>query len=341
MADGGTKQKTKIMEFINDLNLRKQADNLGVRIWQTPGFLFIVMGVVASFIMTGTYLISKDYDDPQTLILMESGVAITILVIGNGVVNIVEQVAKLNKSKSEFVSVASHQLRTPLSAIRWETELLLSKLKHGLNDKQLEYIRSIDEQSQKMARLVNDLLDVARIDQKRLVLRHMPVDLEKIVEDIAKSFSPIAKAKGVELIFSPAKKIPRVTGDPERIRMVAENIISNAVKYTVSGGKIEMKLSKKDRSVVFSVKDNGVGIPREQHRRVYDKFFRSDNIVKYQTEGTGLGLYISKNIIEQLGGKIWFESVENLGTIFNFSLPVSRHKESQKRKFKEEWGFIG
>ncbi|NTU66925.1 MAG: HAMP domain-containing histidine kinase [Candidatus Moranbacteria bacterium] len=314
------------MKFINDLNLKKQASDLGIKVWQTPGFLFIMMGVVAAIAMTGTYYMSKNYDDPQLLVIAESAVAITILIIGNVIVGIVEQVTNLNKAKSEFVSVASHQLRTPLSAIRWETELLLTKMKKGLTEKQISNIENIAEQSRKMARLVNDLLDVARIDQDRLILRHVSVDIGRISEEAVKSLAPILKAKGIGLAFSSSRKSAKVLGDPEKIRMVIENLLGNASKYTINEGKIEVKVSQKDGSVVFSVKDNGVGIPKEQQKRIFEKFFRSDNIVKYQTEGTGLGLYIAKNVIEQLGGNIEFDSVEGLGTIFSFSLPAARHE---------------
>lgn len=317
---------TNKMKLINDLNLKKQADDLGIKVWQTPGFLFLMMGVVAAIAMTGTYYMSRNYDDPRLLVIAESAVAIAILIIGNVIVGIVDQVASLNKAKSEFVSVASHQLRTPLSAIRWETELLLTKMKKGLSEKQVSNIEVIGEQSRKMARLVNDLLDVARIDQNRLILRHIPVDIRRISEESVKSFAPIMKAKGIELTFSSGKKSLKVMGDPEKLRMVVENLLGNASKYTINGGKIEVKVSQKDSLVIFSVKDNGVGIPKEQQKRIFEKFFRSDNIVKYQTEGTGLGLYIAKSVVEQLGGKIRFESVEGLGTIFSFSLPVAKHQ---------------
>jgi signal transduction histidine kinase len=310
------------MRVINDLNLKKQARELGISVWQTPGFLFIMMGVVAFVVMSATFYLSRNYNDPSVLILSESIVAAIILIVGTSVIRVVDQIARLNKMKSEFVSVASHQLRTPLSAIRWETELLLTKSKKGLNDKQLKNIENINVLGVRMTKLVNDLLDVARIDQQRLILRKAPVDLEKTVMNIITEMTPVIKARNIELLLGCKKRLPRVMGDPERLKMVVENLISNAIKYTTNEGKVEIKLAIRENFIVFSVKDNGVGIPEEQQDRVFDKFFRSDNAVKYQTEGTGLGLYISKNIIEQMGGRIWFQSVENLGSIFSFSLPA-------------------
>ena len=322
------------MEFINDLNLKKQARALGISVWQTPGFLFIIMGLAAACIMSAVFYLSKNYDDPAILVISESLVAAVVIVIGTSVARLIDQITRLNRMKSEFVSVASHQLRTPLSAIRWELELLLTKLKKGLNEKQLKNIESINILSLQMARLINDLLDVARIDQKRLYLKKVPIDLGKIAAEVVKDASILAKERGIEIIFASKKNLPKSMGDPERIKMAAENLVSNAIKYTSSGGKIEIKIVKRENKLVFSVKDNGVGIPEEQLGRVFDKFFRSDNAVKYQTEGTGLGLYIAKNVIEQTGGEIWFQSVENLGSIFSFSLPIKENVQKAKENKK-------
>ncbi|MEI7426188.1 MAG: HAMP domain-containing sensor histidine kinase [Candidatus Moraniibacteriota bacterium] len=313
------------MWFVNDLNLKKQARDLGVKTWQTPGFLFIILGFVAVIIMTVTFYISQTYISTETLILTESFVVVVVLIIGNLVISSIDRMIKLNRMKSEFVSIVSHQLRTPLSAIKWETELLLSKFrKESINSKQKQSIENIGVLSCKMTKLVNDLLDVARIDQGRLIIKKMPVNITEIVEEAIVSVGAIIKIRHIEIIFNDKKKIPLAFGDPEKLRMVIENLLNNAIKYMASHGKIEIKLFKDGDSVVFTIKDNGVGIPPEQHDRVFDKFFRSDNIVKYQTEGTGLGLYISKNIIEQLQGKIWFNSMEGLGSIFSFSVPINK-----------------
>lgn len=318
------------MWIVNDLNLKKQARDLGIKFWQTPGFLFIILGILAVVIMTATFYISKNYDSPELLVVAESLVVVLVLSIGNFVISLVEQMIRLNRMKSEFVSVASHQLRTPLSAIRWEAELLLSKFrKEAVSSKQRHSIENINALSEKMTKLVNDLLDVARIDQGRLIIKKVPVNIIDIVEDAIVGVSAITKTRNIEVALRDKKKIPLVIGDPEKLRMVVENLLNNSIKYTINHGKIEIRLVKKGNFIIFSIKDNGVGIPTEQHSRVFDKFFRSDNVVKYQTEGTGLGLYIAKNILEQLNGKIWFDSVEGLGSIFSFSIPVSKKINSK------------
>jgi signal transduction histidine kinase len=313
------------MKIVNDLNLRKQAKELGVSVWQTPGFLFLVMGVASFFIMSATYIISRNYDSPEVVVISESLVAIVMLIVGNGTVRLVGQMARVNKLKSDFVSVASHQLRTPLSAIIWEIELLLTKNNKGLSERQKKSLATINSLSCRMTRLVNDLLDVTRIDQKRLMLRKETIDIVDIAEKMIEDLSSLAAARNINILFNVNKKrIPKLTGDPERIKLVVENLLNNAIKYVVKRGKIEVKIVRQNSSVVFSIRDNGVGIPEEQQDQVFEKFFRSDNIVKYQTEGTGLGLYIAKNIIEQTGGKIWFQSIENVGSVFSFSLPIKQ-----------------
>lgn len=321
------------MEIINDLNLKKQARDLGVSIWQTPGFLFIVMGFVEISVMTATFFISRNYNDPSVLIISESVVASIILIVGTSVIRLVYQISRVNKLKSEFVAVASHQLRTPISGIRWETELLLSKSRKGLSEKQIRNIESIKSLSSKMARLVNDLLDVARIDQRRLILKKSLINLSEIIKEVTEEISPVIRSRGIELVSKINNNIPETVGDPERIKMVIENLINNSIKYSFNRGKIEIKLYKEGESIIFSVKDNGAGIPIEQQSRVFEKFFRSDNAVKYQTEGTGLGLYIAKSIIDQSGGEIWFDSVENSGSIFSFSLPIKQVGQERKNDY--------
>lgn len=312
------------MQIINDFNLKKQAEDLGIKIWQTPGFLFIIMGFVAMIIMASTYVISLYYDNPQVLIASECVVVSVIFIVGTSVSRFIGRMADLNRMKSEFVAVASHQLRTPISAIRWEIELLLTKLNKSLSAQQIEKLENIAALSHRMTRLVNDLLDVARIDQNKLILRKQNLDLAKLTQAMLKESVAVYEVRQIAVDLDVENNLPAVIGDSEKIKLVLDNLINNAFKYTISGGKIHIGLFKKDKEIIFEIDDNGVGIPEEQASRVFEKFFRSDNASKYQTEGTGLGLYISKNIIEQLGGRIWFQSIENVGSKFSFSLPMAK-----------------
>jgi signal transduction histidine kinase len=312
----------KLIRFLNRFNIKKEAEDLGVSIWQTPSFLFLALGIFIIMIMVIVYFISQFGYSPEFLVIAESIVVVVIFSIGNFIIHGIENIAKANKMKSEFVTIASHQLKTPLSQINWELEILLSKNKEGLSEKQLEIIKTISQSHETMKRLVNDLLDVARIDQGRLVLNKEKVNILEIFEKVIEENSLLAKASNVEINFIRPENVPEILADKKRLLVVVDNLISNAVKYIEKKGFVEVKLEFDEKEVFVSIKDNGVGIPDNQQDKVFEKFFRSNNAVKYQTEGTGLGLYISKNIIEQSGGELWFKSIEGIGSDFFFSLPI-------------------
>ena len=312
----------KIIKFV-DISIKDEADELGVSIWRTPSFLFILLGVVTLASMTATYFISNKYNSPEIVIISECFIAIFIFSIGNYIIKGFEQVALLNKMKSEFISVASHQLRTPLSAMKWEIELLLSKLKEGLNARQLEMIDKMSRSNERMIRLVNDLLDVVRLEQGRLALLRENLKLAEVIKEVIDDVTPLAKANNIKIKLIASDRPFEIEGDKKRIKMAVENLVSNAVKYSVNGGNVEIKIETEKDYQLVSIKDDGVGIPEKQQDHVFEKFFRSDNVIRYQTDGTGLGLYIAKNIVEQSGGKIWFKSKENVGSVFYFSLPMN------------------
>lgn len=314
--------RMKLAAFINRFNIKKEAEDLGVSIWQTPSFLFVVMGFFIIAMMMMVYFVSSLYDAPEILVISECVVVIVVFSVGNIIIGSIEQIARANKIKSEFVAIASHQLKTPLSQMNWELEILLSKHQNGLNAKQTEIIKTISKSHETMTRLVNDLLDVARIDQGKLMLNKEKVDILKIVESVVDNNKVLAKASNVEVTVVKPDNPTDVLGDKKRIAVVIDNLVSNAVKYIEKKGFVKIKIENDKKNNIVSVKDNGVGISEDQQNKVFQKFFRSNNATRYQTEGTGLGLYISKNIIEQLGGKMWFKSIEGIGSEFYFSLPI-------------------
>lgn len=310
------------MVIINDFNIKKQADELGVSVWKAPSFLFVVMGIVVMVAMTLTYLISRDKNSPEILILSEAIVVIVIMSIGNSVIQSVEQIARVNKIKSDFISIISHQLKTPPTEINWEIELLLEEYKGELDNKQLEIISSISEANRKIIKLTNDLLDVTRLDQGKFILNKEKINISEIIREVIQNNLIMARANNVKIEFSNKGTIPEIIGDKKRIAVVVDNFLTNAIKYTKEKGAVGVEAYQQGNDVLVSVKDNGVGIPESQKSKVFDKFFRSDNVVKYNTEGSGLGLYIAKKIIESSKGKIWFDSKEGQGSTFYFSLPI-------------------
>ena len=173
----------------NDLNIKKQAKELGVSVWQAPSFLFLMMGVVTIFIMTIIYFASRNEASPEFLVITETIVVIIIFIIGNIIITNMEKLAQVNKMKSEFVSIVSHQLKTPLTGIGWDVELMLSNYKNGLSEKQVGILKKIEQSNSVMTRMVNDLLDVARIDQGDLSLKKEKINLKDCMIKLMEKFN--------------------------------------------------------------------------------------------------------------------------------------------------------
>jgi len=225
--------------------------------------------------------------------------------------------------KSQFVSVAAHQLRTPLSIIKWSLSMLLGGEMGEVPDKHRDVLKKANQTNERMIRLINDLLNVARIEEGRFIYKPTTVEFTEIVEAIIDSVMPLIDEKQIRLTVNVNKATDKVVKvDIEKIRLAAKNLVDNAVRYTPAKGTIDIGLEKKEGKVLFSIKDSGIGIPEAQQDRVFTKFFRASNAVRTETEGTGLGLFITKNIIESHDGTIWFKSQENKGTTFFFNLPV-------------------
>jgi len=228
---------------------------------------------------------------------------------------------EVDQMKSEFVSVASHQLRTPLTGIKWFTELLL---KRKLSKEIREYVGQIATSNERMVRLVDDLLNVSRIETgKKFDVVKKEADIVPIFKSVIAEQAAIAAQKRIALVC--AKDAPRrlvLMIDELKMRQVMQNLINNAIKYSKEGTEIRVGCRLGMEEAEFFVRDQGIGIPAQQQHQVFKKFFRAENVFTMHTDGTGLGLYICQAIMEAHGGKIWFESEENKGTTFYFSLPI-------------------
>ena len=242
-----------------------------------------------------------------------------------GVIEIIRDVTheiEIDKAKSEFVSLASHQLRTPLSAINWYAEMLLAGDAGSLTEEQKKYLDEIYVGNQRMVELVNSLLNVSRLELGIFIIEPKPTDLVEMAESVIKESMPQIQKKQqtVNKTYSPS--LPKVNVDVKLMRMIFQNLISNAVKYTPQGGSVTLTIDKNETNILIKVADTGMGIPSSQKEKIFTKLFRADNARESEAEGTGLGLYIVKSILDQSGGRVWFDSEEGKGTAFNVSVPL-------------------
>ena len=228
------------------------------------------------------------------------------------------------RRKSDFVSFVSHQLRTPLSGMSWMLELAADA--EGLPGAAREYIADARDSASRLATLVNDLLDIAKLESGRLVVSPERLALPKVTDAVVAELSPLASDKGLTLDVAMAADIRPVFADAQLMRQVVLNLLSNAMKYTPPGGRIDVALTQQDGSLTWSVRDTGVGVPKAAQSRLFEKFFRADNAVSMETEGTGLGLHLVRLIVEQAGGRVWCESEEGHGATFAFTMPVMAEK---------------
>jgi len=230
----------------------------------------------------------------------------------------------IEKMKTEFVSVAAHQLRTPLSAVKWIVRMMIDGDLGPMPDNQKEFLERTYKSNERMIRLVNDLLNVSKIGEGRFLYNVKSENLGKITKMVISDLSEEAEKRGLQLEYrKPNSDIPNIKMDTEKLTLAIHNLVDNAINYTKTGGiGISIKFLKKENNILFTIKDTGIGIPQTQQKRIFSRFFRTTNALKTETEGTGLGLFIAKNIIESHGGKVWFESKENKGSTFFFTLPV-------------------
>lgn len=239
---------------------------------------------------------------------------------------------EIDRAKSEFVSLASHQLRTPLSIINWYTELLMSEDSGELNQEQKSYIKEIIGGNKRMIDLVGALLNVSRIEMGTFAINPHRVSAVKVAESILKELFIKFESREVDLDFNYDKDLPIISLDPKLFGIIVDNLVGNAIKYTPDGGRVVFSIRRDGKDMIMMISDTGYGIANKDKSKIFTKLYRGENIQEKVADGNGLGLYIVKAIIDQSGGAIEFESEEGKGTTFLVRFPLSGMKKKVGNK---------
>jgi len=247
----------------------------------------------------------------------------------------IEKEKSITKIKSDFVTIAAHQMRTPLSIIKWVFYSLKDDDPEKLGPEQLDLIEKGIITNERMINLIRDLLDVSRIEKGKFDYKFIKEDFRQILYEIQKSFQPQCQAAGIKLILDIYQAAVKINYDPDKMIMAMNNIMSNALKYTPKTGKIIISAQIKKDVIEIAVKDNGIGIPKNEQNKIFTSFFRGSNAKRVDTESSGLGLFITKDIIIKHGGDIWLISEDKQGSTFYFTLPINNKIANIKKSFTE------
>lgn len=233
---------------------------------------------------------------------------------------------QVDKAKTEFLSITSHELRSPMTPMKAQLQMVLGDYFGKLNKEQRESLDIVLRNTERLDKIIMDFLEISRIEAARLKFNFVRADLSKTIDSVVdemKNFMPEKKIK----IETKIDKLPIIEVDPDRISQVLRNLVNNAIKFTPENGKVEISAKPQEKMILFSVRDNGVGIAEKDKRRLFEPFYQADNMYQHKTGGTGLGLAISKGIVESQNGKIWFNSQVGKGSIFYFTIPLVPVKE--------------
>lgn len=308
----------------DQLNFVKQCRKYNLTLWECPQFLTILFGLVTIVAMISTYIIgNRIISDPEVVALIIIVLTAVLMVIGYLIIKSFTSLAEANQMKSEFVSITSHQLRTPLSIIKWTLNAIMDEHPEVFSTEQKSYLLDMERSNQQMIDLVNDLLNVSRIEQKRLRFEPEKINLVTITQNLLKQYAPFAEKSRLTINTTFKNGASIAWADPNKIKVVMQNLLDNAIRYSADKGHIITISIKHDGDqIMWEIRDEGIGIPKEEQNKIFQKFFRSQNTARYKTKGTGLGLFIAKAFILSSNGKIGFKSQEEKGTTFWFELPT-------------------
>lgn len=249
-----------------------------------------------------------------------------------GVVTVVRDITKeveADRAKSDFVSTVSHELRTPMTAIKGYTDLIYAGAVGPINAEQQRFLATIKSNTDRLTALINDLLDISRIETGRIRFELQSLQIGEVIADVVNVLANQAEAKHQTLVYEVAAGLPDIMGDRDRLTQVLTNLVSNAIRYTPDGGRVEVRAYSVEKAVRVDVRDTGIGIAPEDIGHIFERFYRASHPIVQETRGTGLGLAIVKMFVEMHGGRVWVESTPGKGSTFTFILPIPVGKEEE------------
>lgn len=244
--------------------------------------------------------------------------------LGNAFNRMTEGLKRLQELKDEFVFIAAHELRAPTTVIKGYVSMLLEGDGGPLSQVMKDYLGQAQKANERLLKLVEDLLEVARSEAGRIAVELTPLDIREPTKAVMEELKPLAGEKQISLVYNPPAKLPQVSGNSDRIKEVLVNLVNNAIKYTQNGGRVEVVLQEQAGEVIARIQDNGFGMSAEAQKKLFEKFYRVKTDKTQNIQGTGLGLFIVKQLVEKMGGRIWVESEEGKGSTFSFSLPIAK-----------------
>lgn len=301
--------------------IRDEARQYGVPFWQLPDFLILIMAFINITGMLFTYYLALNFvDDPRTAVIFVAIESAIILIIGNVVAESSRKVISNYRLKEEFIDLVSHQIRSPITNVKWNLELLDQG---KLTRKQAKYVDRLAESVENIISLVNDFVYLSRLDQSKKELTLKRTNMKSLVEGVLGEMKIFATSRSIKLKFINNCKNTFARTDQKKVKIVITNVIENALKYSYEKGEVEVEIYNKRNDLIVKTKDQGCGIEHSSQPFIFDKFYRAMDAKELSADGTGVGLYVAKVLLKEMDGEIWFESEKGQGSTFYLSLPTA------------------
>lgn len=319
-------------KFSDQLNFRKQAKDWGIPFWQHPQILFAILGLLTIgsdllLYLLGTQYIKIDYGQ---LVLIIFGVSIFFLFVSFFIERSFEKMADASRIKTEFIGIVSHQLRTPVTNLSLILDLVKNECPDLVNDKN-GYFDLMKQNADRIKDLISNLLIASRIDKGDFTMPNLEdIDLDKEIKEAISHVYPLTGKKKVEINYKKDQDIPIILGNQAQVKMILENLLTNAIFYNKENGKVDIKMGIKGKNIFVEISDTGVGIPEIDKLHIAEKFHRAGNANRSNPGGTGLGLYIVKSLLKPLKGHLNFDSKEGDGSTFCINIPIKANAKIGK-----------